>query len=55
MQNGVIIISKVSVPDITIFKPEHPDEKSSLLLLFVPEVVTQFWRIIWREPLSQKL
>ena len=32
-QNGVIIIHKVSVPDITIFKPEHPDEKHAAVVI----------------------
>lgn len=33
MQNGVIIISKVSVPDITIFKPEHPDKSRAAVVI----------------------
>ncbi len=33
MQDGVIIISKVSVPDITIFKPQHPDKNHSAVLI----------------------
>jgi acetyl esterase/lipase len=33
MQNGVIIISKVSVPDITIFKPEHPDKNRAAVVI----------------------
>lgn len=33
MQNGVIIISKVSVPDITIFKPQHPDKNHSAVVI----------------------
>jgi len=33
MQNGVIIISKVSVPDITIFKPENPDKNHSAVVI----------------------
>jgi len=33
MQNGVIIISKVSVPDITIFQPEHPDKNRAAVVI----------------------
>ncbi len=33
MQSGVIIISKVSVPDITIFKPEHPDKSRAAVVI----------------------
>ena len=33
MQNGVIIISKVSVPDITIFKPRHPDKNRPAVVI----------------------
>ncbi len=33
MQDGVIIISKVSVPDIKIFKPEHPDKNHSAVVI----------------------
>ncbi len=32
-QNGLILISKVSVPDITIFKPSYPDEKHSAVVI----------------------
>jgi acetyl esterase/lipase len=33
MQNGVILIHKVSVPDITIFKPERADEKHAAVVI----------------------
>lgn len=33
MKDGVILIHRVSVPDITIFKPEHPDEKHAAVVI----------------------
>lgn len=33
MQSGVIIISKVSVPDISIYKPAHPDKNHSAVVI----------------------
>jgi acetyl esterase/lipase len=33
MQDGVIIISKVSIPDITIFKPGHPDKNKPAVVI----------------------
>jgi acetyl esterase/lipase len=33
MKSGVILISNVSVPDITIYKPEHPDKNHSAVVI----------------------
>jgi acetyl esterase/lipase len=33
MQDGLIIISKVFVPDIAIFKPQHPDKNHSVVVI----------------------